>query len=160
MFDEKILPFIASISPTVMWIAVTVGLLLFVIGYFAGGKLSMGRIGMCVILVTIVSALALPAPMKLYSLVERGLNLQTVIVRTSEPDTTKRAADNKSTPANRARTAPTGSNNGSEVVQETAPFSLQLFTFILYLLWMAFTVGMGIFLYETLTVTAQEAEKH
>lgn len=160
MFDEKILPFIASISPTVMWIAVTVGLLLFVIGYFAGGKLAMGRIGMCVVLVTIVSALALPAPMKLYSLVERGLNLQIVIVRTNEPDTTKSAIDNKSTPANRTRATPTGSNNDSEPIYETAPFSLQLFTFILYLLWTAFAVGMGIFLYETLTVTAQEAEKH
>lgn len=160
MFDEKILPFIASISPTVMWIAVTVGLLLFVIGYFAGGKLAMGRIGMCVVLVTIVSALALPAPMKLYSLVERGLNLQTVIVRTNEADTTKSAADSKSTRANRARTAPAGSTDGGDGVYENAPFSLQLFTFILYLLWTAFAVGMGIFLYETLTVTAQEAEKH
>lgn len=160
MFDEKILPFIANLSPTIMWIAVTVGLLLFVIGYFAGGKLAMGRIGLCVVLVTIVSALALPMPMKLYSLVERGLNLQTVIIGTSESDTTQSVTDNKSTSANRARTTPNGSNNGSEVIYENAPFSMQLFTFILYLLWTAFVVGMGIFLYETLTVTAEEADRH
>ncbi|MCI0695693.1 hypothetical protein L0337_27285 [candidate division KSB1 bacterium] len=160
MFDEKILPFIASISPTVMWIAITVGLLLFVIGYFAGGNKTLGRIGMCVLLVIIVGALALPAPMKLYSLVERGLNLQTVIISTGEQDTTKSAVAKQSTPTTRTKTAPTGSNNGSEVVYENAPVSLQLFTFLLYLLWTAFLVGMGIFLYETFTVTAEEAEKH
>jgi hypothetical protein len=160
MFDEKILPFIANISPTVMWIAVTVGLLLFVIGYFAGGNKTLSRIGMCVLLVTIVGALALPAPMKLYSLVERGLNLQTVIIRTGEQDTTKSAVDKRSIPANRAKTTPAESNDGSGVVYENAPVSLQLFTFLLYLLWTAFLIGMGIFLYETFTVTAEEAEKH
>jgi hypothetical protein len=160
MFDEKILPFIANISTTVMWIAVTVGLLLFVIGYFAGGNKTLKRIGMCVLLVTIVGVLALPAPMKLYSLVERGLNLQTVIIGTSEQDTTKSTVDKKATPTNRLKTAPAGSNNGSGVVYDKAPVSLQLLTFVLYLLWTAFLVGMGIFLYETFTVTAEEAEKH
>ncbi|MGH7454728.1 MAG: hypothetical protein ACRENG_25455, partial [bacterium] len=67
MFDERLLPFIANISPTVMWIAITVGLLLFVIGYFAGGNKTLRRIGMCVLLVNIVGALALPGPIKLYS---------------------------------------------------------------------------------------------
>ncbi|MGH7597672.1 MAG: hypothetical protein ACREOI_15075 [bacterium] len=160
MFDEKLLPFIANISPTVMWIAVTVGLLLFVIGYFAGGSKTLRRIGMCILLVNIIGALALPAPMKLYTLVERGLNLQTVIIGTSEQDTTKSAVDKKATPSSRAKTAPTNGNDGREVVYENAPISLQLFTFTLYLLWTAFLVGMGIFLYETFTVTAEEAEKH
>jgi hypothetical protein len=143
-----------------MWIAVTVGLLLFVIGYFAGGNKTLRRIGMCVLLVNIVGALALPAPMKLYSLVERGLNLETVIIGTSEQDTTKSTANPKAAPTNRAKTASATGNDGREVVYENAPVSLQLFTFLLYLLWTAFLVGMGIFLYETFTVTAEEAEKH
>lgn len=159
MFDERILPFIASISPTVMWIAVTVGLLLFVIGYFAGGSKTLKRIGMCVFLVTVVGALALPAPMKLYSLVERGLKLQTVIVGTGEPDTTQSTVGKKATNT-RAKTTPEESTDGAGVIYEKAPVSLQIFTFILYLLWTAFLIGMGIFLYETFTVTAEEAEKH
>jgi hypothetical protein len=144
MFDEKLLPFIANLSPTIMWIALTVGLLLFVIGYFAGGRMAIGRIGMCVILVTVISALALPAPMKLYSLVEKGLDITTVFVGAAN-DTTKTTSTN---------------NNSSKVTYETAPVSLQLFTFVLYIIWTAFIIAMSIFLYETLTVTAEEAEKH
>jgi hypothetical protein len=159
MFDEKLLPFIANISSTVMWIAVTVGLLLYVIGYFAGGKLHPGRIGMCVLIVTVAGTLALPAPIKLYTLVERGINIKTIFVKTAEDDTTKSDTGKKSTNQTRAKT--TSATPGDEApVDETPPLSLQLFTFFLYLLWTAFLVGMGIFLYETFTVTAEEAEKH
>jgi hypothetical protein len=149
MFDEKLLPFIANLSSTIMWIALTVGLLLFVIGYFAGGKMAIGRIGICVILVTVISVLALPAPMKLYTLVQKGLDVTTVFVGTANDDTTKTSS--------RTQTS-TAANN--RVVYETAPVSLQLFTLVLYILWNAFIISMGIFLYETLTVTAEEAEKH
>ncbi len=173
MFDERLLPFIAKLSPTIMWIALTVGLLLFVIGYFAGGKLALGRISMCVLLVTIVSALALPAPIKLYSLVERGLNLQTAFIgisaddttkssasKKSSTDTTKSSVDKKSTSQSQDKPAPAATQNNNNMADENAPVSLQLFTFIMYLIWTAFVVGMGIFLYETLTVTAEEAERH
>src|SRR5574341_767541 len=119
MFDEKLLPFIANLSPTIMWIALTVGLLLFVIGYFAGGKMAIGRIGICVILVSIISALALPAPMKMYSLVEKGLDITTAFVATASNDTTK-TTDKKA-----------ANSDSREVTYESAPVSLQLFTFVL-----------------------------
>jgi len=157
MFDENLLPFIARLNPTIMWIALTVGLLLFVIGYFAGGKLAMGRIGMCVLLTTVLGALSLPAPMRLFSLVERGLNVKTTVI----------GSDGKEIGANaKAKTAAKAKSNADSTaaVEEDdigsgVPFSLQLLTLILYLVWSAFLVGMGIFLYETLTVTAEEAEK-
>jgi len=162
MFDENLLPFIARLNPTIMWIALTVGLLLFVIGYFAGAKLAMGRIGMCVLLVTILGALSLPAPMRLFSLVERGLNVRTMVVGSDG----KEAAVNskvKTTAKAKAATDPADSTAtdgaGEDEPGAGVPFSLQLLTLILYLVWSAFLIGMGIFLYETLTVTAEEAEK-
>jgi hypothetical protein len=148
MFDEKLLPFIANLSPTIMWIALTVGLLLFVIGYFAGGKMAIGCIGICVILVSIISALALPAFMKMYSLVEKGLDITIAFVGAASNDIIKTTDKNAT------------NSNGSEVTYQTAPVSLQLFTFVLYIIWTAFIIAMSIFLYETLTVTAEEAEKH
>ncbi|GEM_PF-3186506 len=163
MFDENLLPFIARLNPTIMWIALTVGLLLFVIGYFAGGKLAMGRIGMCVLLVTILGTLSLPAPMRLFSLVEKGLNVKTTVVGSDGKaaavnSKTKTVAKPKAAkdPADSTATDSAGEDGepGAGV-----PFSLQLLTLILYLVWSAFLVAMGIFLYETLTVTAEEAEK-
>ncbi|MDZ7290522.1 MAG: hypothetical protein ONB44_02945 [candidate division KSB1 bacterium] len=160
MFDERLLPFIANISPTIMWIALTVGLLMFVIGYFAGGKLTLGRITMCVIIVTIVSVLALPAPIKLYTLVERGIDIRTTFVSVAQEDTTKSVASTTSTNQSGPKAMSTvKTKEGKVVVEQEVPFSLQLFTFILYVFWTAFLIGMGIFLYETLTVTAQEAER-
>ena len=158
MFDENFLPFIAGISPTIMWIAVTVGLLLFVIGYFAGAKLAMGRIGMCILLVTIVGSLALPAPMKLFSVVLHGMNLRTTVVDTGEEAASKKAKTSTKDNADKTSTStpadPSNNDSGGKV-----PFSLQLLSFLLYLIWTSFLVAMGIFLYETLTVTAEEAEK-
>ncbi len=155
MFDENLLPFIAHLNPTIMWIALTVGLLLFVIGYFAGGKLTIGRIGMCVLLTSVIGVLSLPAPIRLYSTVQRGLNVKTIVVGNSGEDTTA-SAKAKTAPKADKTSANTATQNdaGSEV-----PLSLQLLAFILYLLWTAFLIGMGIFLYETLTVTAEEAER-
>jgi hypothetical protein len=159
MFDENLLPFIARLNPTIMWIALTVGLLVFVIGYFAGGKLAMGRIGMCILLTTILGMLALPAPMKLFSLVERGLNVKTTVVGSGEEAKAKTSSKPKTNNTSTS-TAPadTASNTG-EAPGADVPFSLQLLTLVMYLVWSAFLIGMGIFLYETLTVTAEEAEK-
>ncbi len=160
MFDENLLPFIARLNPTIMWIALTVGLLLFVIGYFAGGKLAMGRIGMCVLLTTVLGALSLPAPMRLFSLVERGLNVKTTVIGS---DGKEAAANAKAKNSAKAKTVRNAADSTAAAEEDDigvgVPFSLQLLTFILYLVWSAFLVGMGIFLYETLTVTAEEAEK-
>ena len=161
MFDENLLPFIARLNPTIMWIALTVGLLLFVIGYFAGGKLAMGRIGMCVLLTTVLGALSLPAPMRLFSLVERGLNVKTTVVGS---DGKEAAANSKTATSAKAKTAKSPADSTTTAGDDDdigagVPFSLQLLTLILYLVWSAFLIGMGIFLYETLTVTAEEAEK-
>lgn len=160
MFDENLLPFIARLNPTIMWIALTVGLLLFVIGYFAGGKLAMGRIGMCVLLTTVLGALSLPAPMRLFSLVERGLNVKTTVIGSDGKEVAANAKAKNSAKAKTVRNAADSTAAAEEDdIGVGVPFSLQLLTFILYLVWSAFLVGMGIFLYETLTVTAEEAEK-
>ncbi|MCG3118184.1 MAG: hypothetical protein ALAOOOJD_00347 [bacterium] len=156
MFDENLLPFIARLNPTIMWIALTVGLLLFVIGYFAGGKLAMGRIGMCVLLVTIIGVLALPLPMRLFSLVEKGLNVKTSVVQSNEAN---KKSQTPAKPKPAKITADSTATDGEDKIGEGVPFSLQLLTFILYLVWSSFLIAMGIFLYETLTVTAEEAEK-
>lgn len=160
MFDENLLPFIARLNPTIMWIALTVGLLLFVIGYFAGGKLAMARIGMCVLLTTVIGALSLPAPMKLFSLVEKGLNVKTTVVGSDGKEAAANAKAKNSAKAPNARsTADSTAVAGDDDIDTGVPFSLQLLTLLLYLVWSAFLIGMGIFLYETLTVTAEEAEK-
>jgi len=161
MFDENLLPFIAHLNPTIMWIALTVGLLLFVIGYFAGGKLTIGRIGMCVLLTSVIGALSLAAPIRLFSTIQRGLNVKTIVVEESGEDSTA-SAKAKTAPKPKANktsaTTPTESASQNDAGSEV-PVSLQLLAFILYLLWTAFLIGMGIFLYETLTVTAEEAER-
>jgi hypothetical protein len=164
MFDENLLPFIAGLNPTIMWIALTVGLLLFVIGYFAGAKLAMGRIGMCILLTTVIGALSLPAPMRLFSLVEKGLNVKTAVVGSEGEGETANVKAKNSSKAKAAKsssdtTASSESANDGDDSGGGVPFSLQLLTFILYLVWSGFLIGMGIFLYETLTVTAEEAEK-
>jgi hypothetical protein len=162
MFDETLLPFLTKLSPTIMWIALTVGFLLFIVGYFAGGNLAMGRIGMCILLVTIISVLTLPAPMWMFSAAKRQINVKTVYKKISE-DTTK--ITGKQTAGNVSAKTTTGAaitaeaqNNGEE--EGNAPFTLQLVAFFMYILWSMFLIGMGIFLYETLTVTAKEAERH
>jgi len=156
MFDENLMPFLANLNPTVMWIALTVGLLLFVIGYFAGAKLTLGRIGMCVLLTTLLGALSLSAPIRLFSLVSRGLNVKTTLVENNDTKS-KSKTPAKANAENAASLAPDDST--STGVESKVPISLQLMALAMYLLWSAFLVAMGIFLYETLTVTAEEAEK-
>lgn len=159
MFDENLLPFIARLNPTIMWIALTVGLLVFVIGYFAGGRLAMGRIGICILLVTILGALALPAPIKLFSLVERGLDVKTTVGGTGE-ETKVKTSPKPKTNNTSTTTASADTASSEDDIVSNVPFSLQILTLVMYLVWSAFLIGMGIFLYETLTVTAEEAEKH
>jgi hypothetical protein len=133
---------------------------MFIIGYFAGARETMGKIGMCVILVTVVSTLALPAPMALFSIVKKQLNVKTVHFKTPEADTTQTTADQKTTSQARAKNLLSEIKGNKIDFDEEVPLPLQLLTFFLYLAWIAFLVAMGIFIYETWTVTAKEAERH
>lgn len=161
MFDENLLPFIAHLNQTIMFIALTVGLLLFVIGYFAGGKLAKGRIGMCVLLTTIIGALSLSAPVRFFSFMARGWNVKTMLVEGPDNQKTTAAKIKASTQSKSDSASPAASPTDSTAVEgSTVPGLLQALAFGLYLVWTAFLIGMGIFLYETLTVTAEEAEKH
>ena len=157
MFDESFLPFITKISPTIMWIAVTVGLLLYVVGYFAGAKLTLGRIAMCVIIVTVVGILALPVPMTVFRIAKEQANIKIVSIVNPQGKTDTTATDKQSTTTSQAK--PTSeSKSGTPQYKDELPTSLQMLTFVLYIAWLIFLVAMGIFLYETWTVTAEEAE--
>jgi hypothetical protein len=158
MFDESLLPFIARLSPTIMWIALTVGLLLFVIGYFAGGKLHISRIGMSVFLATIIGVLALPAPIQLYTIAKAQMEVKTIHVKNPEKASSESTKDKQSPNQTRAQTVSPETNQDKPDFDEEIPVGLQVLTFIMYVAWTAFLIAMGIFLYETLIVTAKEAE--
>ncbi|MDZ7343209.1 MAG: hypothetical protein ONA90_01710 [candidate division KSB1 bacterium] len=157
MFEESFLPFIAKISPTVMWIALTIGLLLYVVGYFAGAKLTLGRIAMCVIIVTIISILALPIPMTILRIAKEQANIKIVSISIPGEKTAATANDKQSPTPSQTKPA-AESKSGTFQYDEKVPTSLQMLAFVLYIVWVGFLVAMGIFLYETWTVTAEEAE--
>ena len=152
MFDSDLLPLISGMSPTIMWIALTVGILLYIVGYFAGGRMTLSRIITCTMLVTVVGVLALPAPMLIYRVVKKQYDIVTVHVEKDGSITklsTPAPADSTQKPATKA------TNNATDV----APSSFQILTLVMYIIWTAFLVGMGIFFYETLIVTAEEIDK-
>lgn len=158
MFDRDLIPFLVSMNSTIMWISLTVGILLFVIGYFAGGRLTFGRIWMCTGVVTLISVLALPLPMALYHVVKEQYD-----VGTSFENQQVTFPKNKTNP--NAEPAADGAQKENASAQTTqpahveVPFSFQVLTLVMHIVWTAFLVAMGIFFYETLIVTAQEAEK-
>ncbi len=152
MFDSDILPLIAGMSPTIMWIALTVGVLLYIVGYFAGGRMTLSRIITCTMLVTAIGVLALPAPMKLYRVVKSQYDIITVHVE-KDGSITKLSVAADSTDGAKTPTK-AGSN-----AEGKAPASFQTLTLVMYVIWTAFLVGMGIFFYETLIVTAEEIDK-
>jgi hypothetical protein len=97
--------------------------------------------------------------MKLFSLVERGLDVKTTVGGAREDTKAKTSAKPK---ANSTSTSSASADTASSIEDNLGvgvPFSLQILTLVMYLVWSAFLIGMGIFLYETLTVTAEEAEK-
>jgi len=49
-----------EVNSTVVWIALFVGVVLYIIGYFAGGRLSKGKIFVCIALTSILGFLAHP----------------------------------------------------------------------------------------------------
>ena len=154
MFDTDLLPIIAGISPTIMWIAITVGVLLYIIGYFAGGRLTLSRIIVCTLIVTVIGVLALPAPMVAYRVVKQQFNIVTVHVEEDGSFTTLTTAP-KSTKTDTSRAPQATTNNTSGSI----PASFQVVTLVMYIIWTAFLVGMGILFYETLIVTAEEADR-
>jgi hypothetical protein len=151
MFDPEILSGVYGLNPTIMWIAVTVGLLLYVIGYFAGGRLTIKRILMCTIVVTVVGVLALPVPMAVFKLVKQQYNVKVVYDNPSNGN----APVSPQAPAS----SQPDTTNLEQPPKKGAPVSLQAVTLFIYILWTAFLVGMGIFFYETLIVTTQEADR-
>lgn len=160
MFDRDLMPFLFGLNSTIMWISLTVGILLFIIGYFAGGRLSLGRIIMCTSIVTFISVLSLPAPMALYQVVKDQFSVQTYF--DNQPTTTsdKISSKNNSPAAssNQKENASTQENKPADA-QVQVPVSFQVLTLVMHVVWTAFLIAMGIFFYETLIVTAQEAEK-
>lgn len=158
MFDKDLLPLIDNMNTTVMWIAVTVGILLYIIGFFAGGRMTKGRILLCVILVTAISILGLRVPMLVFSVLKGQYHLVTLpeseLGKYPEKQNTKNAARKPADSTAQPLTDVDGSDKASAV-----PLSFQLLSLLLYTVWIAFLVGMGIFFYETLIVTAEEIDK-
>jgi len=160
MFDQDLLPIIHNMNTTVMWIALTVGILLYIIGFFAGGRLTKGRILLCVILVTAIGILGLRVPMLVFGVMKDQYHLVTLpetgIEKYQGRKTTSQAVEKKS--EGEAKQSP-DSVDGSENTFEEIPLSFQVLSLVLYTAWIAFLVGMGIFFYETLIVTAEEIDK-
>jgi hypothetical protein len=156
MFDTDLLPLVAKLSPTIMWISLTVGILLYIIGYFAGGRMTMSRIMTCTMLVTVIGVLALPAPMVAYRVVKKQYGL--VAAREKEDGSITKITSQVPAGTSKAdsqKVAQNASNGENELV----PVTFQVLTLVMYIIWTAFLVGMGIFFYETLIVTAEEIDK-
>ena len=134
MFEGDKIALVSQISDVIMWVALTAGLLIFVIGYFAGAKRSMTKIMICTLIATVVGTLALRVPIAVHDFVT---GKKTVQVEASSKQVT-------------ANTATTTQQSASGVGEEIA-------NLLLFMIWTAFLVGMGIFLYEAMTVTADEA---
>jgi hypothetical protein len=152
------MPFVTGMNATIMWIALTVGILLFIIGYFAGGRLTFGRIWLCTAVITLISVLALPAPMALYHVVKQQFEVDTYVEKQQVAlPKQKTMAGPEPAAANEEK------QNASEPAKETPPvqppIGFQVLTLVMHIVWTGFLVSMGIFFYETLIVTAQEAEK-
>ncbi|MDZ7268767.1 MAG: hypothetical protein ONB48_13600 [candidate division KSB1 bacterium] len=158
MFDKDLLPMIYQMNTTVMWIAVTVGILLYIIGFFAGGRMTKGRILLCTLTVTTIAILGLRVPMLVFGVIKDQYHLVTLpeaeIEKYQAKKNLKGAAQKPAGTAAQSESA----SNGSEEVTEI-PLSFQVLSLVLYTAWVAFLVGMGIFFYETLIVTAEEIDK-
>jgi hypothetical protein len=135
MFDGERIALVGQVSDVIMYVALTAGLLIFVIGYFAGAKSSMTKIFICTLIATAVGTLSLRVPIALHDFVTGKKSVQ-------EQLTSKSA-----TPPPAVKEAESSNSGTGEGV-------LNLF---LYIVWTGFLVGMGIFLYEAMTVTASEA---
>lgn len=132
MFEGDKIALVGQISDVIMWVALTVGLLIFVIGYFAGAKRALTKILICTLVATVVGTLAMRVPIAVHDFL--------LGKKAAQVQTTDKAA----TPT--AKTQQTAAGIGEEIAN-----------LLLFMIWSAFLVGMGIFLYEAMTVTADEA---
>lgn len=135
MFEMDKIAFVGEVSDVVMYVSLTAGLLIFVIGYFAGARDSLTKIFVCTLIVTALGTVALRVPLAVHDFFISEKS------KTTQPVTTAPPA---STPAPGPKTS---------LKEEGEKFG----NFILYVIWTGFLVGMGIFLYESMTVTAHEA---
>jgi len=101
------------LSPTVAWVAFLLGLVLLIIGYFAGGHLGKGKIGMCILITSIIGYLS------------RGV-LNYVLVFCVD-------------------------------VLSMSPHTAYVITSSV---WMCFIASVAIMLYETFTITVEEAQRN
>lgn len=99
-----------DISPTVTWVAFLIGFLFYIIGYFAGGKLSPGKIAMCIVITSIIGFLSRAVLNPVMLFLTQSLNI--------DP-------------------------HSAYILAST--------------LWMIFIIGAGVMIYETFTITAEEA---
>lgn len=155
MFDKDLLPLIYNMNTTIMWIAVTVGILLFIIGYFAGGREKMGRIILCTFTITVISLLGMRVPMLIFSAIKDNYKLVTLEQSEVGDYLKKQEAEKNSGSATEKQV----SNNSGNPATVDVPVAFQILTLFLYTFWIAFLVGMGIFFYETVIVTAEEIDK-
>lgn len=146
-------------NTTIMWIAVTVGVLLFIIGYFAGGREKMGRIILCTFTITLISLLGMRVPMLLYNAVLQQYDI--ITLPESQVGVYLKAKEAKQAAVKPSESTVEGqqANNDGAAITVEVPVAFQILTLLLYTVWVAFLVGMGIFFYETVIVTAEEIDK-
>lgn len=159
MFDKDLLPLIYSMNTTIMWIAVTVGVLLFIIGYFAGGREKMGRIILCTFTITVISVLGMRVPMLIFSAIKDNYKFVTLPQSEVDDYLKSKEATKAETKAADSPTEKQTTNNDGNGSTVDVPVAFQILSLFLYIFWIAFLVGMGIFFYETVIVTAEEIDK-
>lgn len=136
MFDGEKIALVGDISDVIMYVSLTAGLLIFVIGYFAGAKSSLSKIFICTLIATAVGVLSLRVPIAVHDFLTGK--------KTAQEQLTGNAATSPPTTAKPVQKSESGTGEG-------------IANLFLYIVWTGFLVGMGIFLYEAMTVTASEA---
>lgn len=144
MFETDKIAFVSQVSDVAMYVALTVGLLIFVVGYFAGARYSLRKIFVCTLVVAAVGTVALRIPMALHDVVQGGKKA---------PAATSQQMNGKTSVALRGQAvpAPAKEERAMSISREG------IANLLIYVVWTSFLVGMGIFLYETLIVTSREA---
>lgn len=137
MFEAEKIAFVSQVSDVVMYVALTVGLLIFVIGYFAGARHSVNKIFVCTAIVAVVGTVAMRIPIAMHDVVH---GKKATPGQTSQP-----------VPGKESVTAPAKEGKALNISREAVA------NLLIYVIWTSFLVGMGIFLYETLIVTSREA---
>jgi len=135
MFESDKIALVGQVSDVIMYVALTAGLLVFVIGYFAGARVTMHKIIACTLIVALVGTLALRLPIAVHDLITGKKSAKELI--TTTPTTPAK-------PPEKPSLVPSG-----EAVANL----------LLYIIWTSLLVGMGIFLYEAMTVSAREARQ-